>query len=162
LDIAEKDIGRFAEIAITRLRPWRTTTAMMQEIAEWINRYTSRSASPSNTPVKIMTFQGAKGLDADRVCVVGLEEGTLPRGEDQIDEQARLLYVCMTRAKEELHLFHCRKRSGAISYQNVYKGVSAPGLKPSRFLKAIPEKYLTRIYHQPKAKTKKKVSQGGE
>ena len=64
-----------------------------------------------------MTLEGAKGLEADVVCVVGMEDGTMPNesGDRGLDEYSRLMFVSMTRAKAELHLFHCRKRSGSVS-----------------------------------------------
>ena len=63
-----------------------------------------------------MTMQGAKGLEARTVCVTGLEEGALPNARAtaaRLAEQARLLFVAMTRAKCELYLFHARTRPEA-------------------------------------------------
>jgi superfamily I DNA/RNA helicase len=96
-----------------------------------------------------MTLQGAKGLQAKVVCVVGLEEGTLPRSDDEasLAEQGRLLFVSMTRAINELHLFHARKRSGAVVHRNIYKGSGPPDIKASRFLKAIPKVHAEVVFH---------------
>ena len=102
--------------------------------------------------VRLMTFQSAKGLEAKVVIVVGLEEGSMPRSEANEDEsilaeQSRLLFVSMTRAINELHLFHARKRSGAVVQRSIYKEDGLPDIKPSRFLSAIPKEHQEIIYH---------------
>lgn len=80
-----------------------------------------------------LTLHAAKGLEFNNVFLVGCEEGLLPhRGsinsEQDLEEERRLLYVGMTRARENLFLTHTRERSlyGEASFQ-----------APSRFLKAI-------------------------
>jgi DNA helicase-2/ATP-dependent DNA helicase PcrA len=100
--------------------------------------------------VRLMTFQGAKGLQAKVVIVIGLEEGSLPRSEEEemLAEQSRLLFVSMTRAINELHLFHARKRSSAVALRNIYKKGSPPDIRPSRFLSSIPKEHRDLVYHQ--------------
>ncbi|MES2614486.1 MAG: ATP-dependent helicase [Bdellovibrionota bacterium] len=85
--------------------------------------------------VQLMTIHASKGLEFPIVFLVGVEEGILPHerslnianGEQ---EERRLFYVAMTRAKDKLLLSHCvtRKRSRSQSEEQ----------KPSRFLSAIP------------------------
>jgi uncharacterized protein (TIGR00375 family) len=85
--------------------------------------------------VRVMTIHAAKGLEFDYVFVVGLEEGILPftlyHGYDEekekagIDEERRLLYVAMTRARRGLWLSLARSRS--------FRGRKLSG-QPSRFL----------------------------
>ena len=83
------------------------------------------------------------------VCVVGLEEGTIPKeGEEKgIAEQSRLLFVSMTRAINELHLFHARKRSGQVVFRSIYEKGKKPEIERSRFLDAIPGENLETVYH---------------
>ena len=63
---------------------------------------------PSPNPVRLMTMHGAKGLEFDHVYVTGLTEGSCPREEAEaegaMEEERRLMYVAMTRAKSRLTL----------------------------------------------------------
>jgi superfamily I DNA/RNA helicase len=65
--------------------------------------------------VKIMTMHQAKGLTARAVILVGVEDEFLPgrsEGTPREDDERRLLYVSLTRAKEFLLMTHCEKRRG--------------------------------------------------
>jgi DNA helicase-2/ATP-dependent DNA helicase PcrA len=84
--------------------------------------------------VSLMTLHCAKGLEFPVVFIVGIEEGLLPhyrRGEEieDMEEERRLFYVGMTRAKERLFLSRAEKRSTF--------GVGRANL-PSRFLDEFP------------------------
>lgn len=87
-------------------------------------------------PVSLMTLHSAKGLEFDHVFLAGLEEGLLPHGrsmssEEDIEEERRLCYVGMTRAKRMLTL------SRAI-YRRSWGGAELAPAPPSRFLAEIP------------------------
>ena len=83
-----------------------------------------------------MTLHNAKGLEFDHVFVVGMEEGTFPHArsldEHNLEEERRLAYVGITRARETLTLTHAKLRSswGEREYR-----------MPSRFLSEIPDEY---------------------
>jgi DNA helicase-2/ATP-dependent DNA helicase PcrA len=66
--------------------------------------------------VTLMTLHSAKGLEFPVVFMLGLEEGVFPHSrsmanDTEIEEERRLCYVGMTRAREELHLLHAHRRS---------------------------------------------------
>jgi len=88
--------------------------------------------------VTLITLHAAKGLEFPVVFIVGLEEGLLPHrraleDERELEEERRLAYVGMTRAKDRLYLLHAHHRS---TY-----GVGAQS-EPSRFLAELPEALL--------------------
>jgi DNA helicase II / ATP-dependent DNA helicase PcrA len=73
--------------------------------------------------ISLMTLHSAKGLEFRAVVVAGLEDGLLPHFNSQgaredIEEERRLLYVGMTRARERLFLTCCRRRRIAGRYQD--------------------------------------------
>lgn len=84
--------------------------------------------------VALMTLHSAKGLEFPVVFLIGLEEGVFPHSRsllepDELEEERRLCYVGVTRAKERLYLAHCWRRTlyGTQRYN-----------PPSRFLEEIP------------------------
>lgn len=81
--------------------------------------------------ITLSTIHAVKGLEFHSVYVLGCLEGTLPhhQSEGNIQEERRLLYVAMTRAKEKL----------CLTYPLVMNG---KGVSKSRFLEEIPEEYL--------------------
>ncbi len=88
--------------------------------------------------VRLMTLHSAKGLEFEIVFLAGFEEGILPHSRcllepEQVEEERRLCYVGITRAKEILYLTYASRR--------LYFGKSSMG-DPSRFLVDIPDKLL--------------------
>lgn len=151
-EYGQGDVSRFLAQAAVSLQPWKTVPALMNEVENWIRKAGVAFDVGSEIRVRIMTFQGAKGLEADVVCAVGLEAGTLPRNglsSERLAEQARLLYVSMTRAKHELHLFHARNRSGAVSFQSIHGPGGSHVLVRSPYLDAVPAEYVDEVYHGP-------------
>ena len=72
--------------------------------------------NPSTEQVALMTMHAAKGLEFSYVFIIGCEDGLLPytrftKDEPDIEEERRLLYVGMTRAKKMLFLTHAKKRT---------------------------------------------------
>jgi len=69
--------------------------------------------SPESDAVTLITMHNTKGLEFPVVMVTGLEQGLFPRDDDEgdeLEEQRRLFYVAITRAKDELYLSACRYR----------------------------------------------------
>ena len=92
------------------------------------------STDPTDTGVVLMTLHAAKGLEFPNVFLIGLEEGVFPHMRSltepaELEEERRLAYVGITRARERLFLSHawCRTLHGSTQYN-----------PPSRFLDEIP------------------------
>ncbi len=103
--------------------------------------------------VTLMTLHSAKGLEFPVVFLAGLEEGVFPHSrslntDSEVEEERRLCYVGMTRAREELHLVHAHRRSvfGTPTFN-----------RRSRFLDDIPVAILDSLstggYTAPGART---------
>ena len=108
--------------------------ATLADYLDSVSLATDAEAAGGGRGVTLSTLHAAKGLEFPAVFVVGLEEGYLPHGqsgeeEDELEEERRLLYVGMTRAKDELTLTLARRRL-------VY-GKVMPRLE-SRFVAEIP------------------------
>lgn len=94
------------------------------------------SYEKSDDRVVLMTVHSAKGLEFDNVFLVGMEEGVFPgnqsvyAGPEEIEEERRLAYVAITRAKKRLTVTN--------SYTRMIFGTTNRNM-PSRFLKEIPE-----------------------
>ena len=94
--------------------------------------------SDSDNMVTLMTMHAAKGLEFPYVYVVGMEDGLFPGNramgdEEEMEEERRLCYVAMTRAKEKLTMTNARQR--------MLFGHTTP-CTPSRFLEEIPEENM--------------------
>ncbi|WP_291910734.1 ATP-dependent helicase [Chitinophaga sp. CB10] len=92
--------------------------------------------------VKLMTIHAAKGLEFPVVFTVGLEETLFPSGmsintREELEEERRLFYVAITRAKSRLWLTYANSR---YRFGNLVQN------EPSRFLEEMPEKYIDRSY----------------
>jgi len=88
----------------------------------------------------LLTLHAAKGLEFPVVFIIGLDDGWLPHNRsiddpEQMEEERRLFYVGITRAKDQLYLVRADQRSSFGSFNMT---------QPSRFLEDIPEKLLTR------------------
>jgi DNA helicase-2/ATP-dependent DNA helicase PcrA len=91
--------------------------------------------------VTLMTLHSAKGLEFPAVFLVGMEDGLFPhhrRGEgaEDLEEERRLCYVGMTRAKENLYLTNAERRRVFGSERFNF---------PSRFIEEIPEELMVRM-----------------
>ena len=86
--------------------------------------------------ITLMTVHSAKGLEFDTVFITGLEDGMFPsihNDEDNLEEERRLFYVAITRAKRMLYITHARDRIRFGSHEMRMK---------SRFLDEIPEECI--------------------
>lgn len=119
-----------------------TLSGFLEEVALMtdIDNYNSDSES-----VVMMTLHSAKGLEFPVVFIVGVEEGLFPGNQvmydpTEIEEERRLCYVGITRAKEKLYITNARQRM-------LFGNTSLT--RPSRFLKEIPDHLTEKDFNEP-------------
>jgi len=138
----------------------------LDELADWFDG--GRNAGPGDlaaalallshadkgdagNQVRLMSLHAAKGLEFDYVFIVGVEDGNLPHEasieEGRLDEERRLLYVGITRAKRALWLSHAREAQ---------RWGEKLRLSPSRFLDELPAAELQRDGADPVADAERK------
>ena len=118
-----------------------TLADFLEEIALFtdIDRYDQQADA-----VTMMTMHSAKGLEFPIVFLCGVEEGLFPSyrsmdSEEELEEERRICYVAMTRAKRKLYITCAQRRMlyGQTSFA-----------KPSRFIEEIPEERLDKHQRQ--------------
>ena len=130
-----KSIAKVMEIneGIVSLEELLDKLALVSDVSEQKN--------DNEDKVTLMTMHAVKGLEYDYVFVVGVEEGLFPHSNslesnDELEEERRLCYVAITRAKKKLYLINARSR---ILYGKVSSNV------PSRFINEISDEYIETI-----------------
>lgn len=135
--MAEKRLSQFLAylVEVTGLRQWRveqdprhdndllllrsitakyddlaTPEAVQQFLEEVMLAVDADDYDPKTDAVSVMTIHAAKGLEFTEVMLCGIEEGSLPYENGDVEEERRLFYVGLTRAKERAHIFSCRSR----------------------------------------------------
>ena len=130
-----RDLSYFAQRSTKGLRGFLDEIVLDQEREE-----DKQEDIEKKRGVTLITMHAAKGLEFRHVYLIGLEEGVLPhdrsKAEGTIDEERRLLYVGITRARQTLTLTHCRDRM---------KFGSASACYPSSFIKELAPELLERI-----------------
>jgi DNA helicase-2/ATP-dependent DNA helicase PcrA len=135
VDRSEERVANIEELvtaaeAFDRSTPGGTLEQFLQEsaLATDVDRW-----DPAEDAVAVMTLHSAKGLEFPVVYIVAVEEGILPHARslerlEELEEERRLLFVGMTRAREELYLSYARARA--------FRGMESPSI-PSRFFGEI-------------------------
>jgi DNA helicase-2/ATP-dependent DNA helicase PcrA len=127
-----ENLDEFVGVAeeFDRMNPEGRLTDFLQEISLYAD---VDSLENEQAAVTLMTLHNAKGLEFPVVFITGMEEGLFPHSrsldEQRLEEERRLCYVGMTRARDRLFLSHARSRTlhGGAGYK-----------LPSRFLSEIP------------------------
>ena len=114
-----------------------TLAGFLEEVALYTDL---EQYNESDDAVVMMTMHSAKGLEFPNVFLVGFEDGLFPGmraigDTEEMEEERRLCYVAITRAKKNLYISHARQRM-------IYGRTGAT--LPSRFLKEIPEACIVR------------------
>ena len=127
---AEERLGNIREL-VGQLQEYRNLEEFLEGVALLSD---ADGYDPEEGRVALLTLHAAKGLEFDVVFIIGLEEGLLPHSrsiqEDGVEEERRLAYVGMTRAKERLYLSFAAQRS---LYGSLMQN------PPSRFLAELPQ-----------------------
>jgi DNA helicase-2/ATP-dependent DNA helicase PcrA len=135
----KEQLDEFEKLA----RNFEDTKSLLNEmenrIGEKVDEKVAKKRNNGNF-VKLLTMHGSKGLEFDMVWIPDLNEGIIPsRGaatESQIEEERRMLYVAMTRAKQAL----------MVSFVT---GTKENAMLPSRFLRPIRSKWTLKYGDQP-------------
>jgi DNA helicase-2/ATP-dependent DNA helicase PcrA len=120
-------------VGVAREYQEREDEPSLSHFLQEISLYSDQDAIREESLVTLMTLHNAKGLEFRAVYLIGMEEGIFPHSrsieEQGIEEERRLAYVGMTRAREQLTLTHASSRSlwGSRGYN-----------LPSRFLDELP------------------------
>jgi DNA helicase-2/ATP-dependent DNA helicase PcrA len=120
----------------------------VEEFLQQVSLFSAQdSIADDEGVVTLMTLHNAKGLEYDKVFLIGMEDGVFPHSRSieagDIEEERRLFYVGVTRARKELYLTHARTRA-------MYGG--REWNVPSRFLSEVPSE-LTDAEEQPSARS---------
>ncbi len=141
---AEMRIGNLEELH-TAMRQFESDKKEKATIEAFLERTTLMSEidnkEETTNYVTLMTLHVSKGLEFPYVFIVGMEEGLFPTASaldrfdssNSLEEERRLAYVGMTRAKEKLYLLCAKERN--FAYKRNYP-------TPSRFLSEIPKDYV--------------------
>lgn len=139
-----------AEIRLENLEEFKSITKGYEEeygvisLTDFLNEVSLVSDisehQDSNNKVSLMTIHAVKGLEFDNVFIVGMEEGIFPHYNSinegtlaAIEEERRLCYVAITRAKKNLWMLNARKR---MLFGNTQLNM------PSRFMDEIDSRYI--------------------
>jgi DNA helicase II / ATP-dependent DNA helicase PcrA len=128
-----------AEFDIEREREGESEVPPLEEYLQQISLYTQQDDLRDESVITLMTLHNAKGLEYETVFVVGCEDGSFPHmkalEEGGEEEERRLCYVAITRARSRLYMTWTRERS--------LFGRAERNL-PSRFVDELPEELVER------------------
>ena len=125
---------------------WDQETGPEKGLADFLTETTLVSevdGMEDDDAVILMSAHASKGLEFPVVFIIGMEEGTFPHGRSihdpmEVEEERRLAYVAMTRAQDRLYLSWC-------TFRYEYGNPRPNKMKPSRFLREIPDQYTRRF-----------------
>jgi DNA helicase-2/ATP-dependent DNA helicase PcrA len=127
------------EFDLEREREGDSETPPLEEYLQQISLYTEQDGLGDESVITLMTLHNAKGLEYDTVFVVGCEDGAFPHmrslEEGGEEEERRLCYVAITRARQRLYMTWARERR--------LFGRAERNL-PSRFVDELPEELVER------------------
>lgn len=132
----KENISELKNVASTYSQKYekRSLEMFLNEI-NLIEQEQDKNQDGSGNYINLMTLHSSKGLEFDYVFIIGMEEGLLPHSrsfveEDEMEEERRLCYVGITRAKQKLFLTFAERRRTREGYNSQL---------PSRFLGELPQ-----------------------
>jgi len=140
--VTQEGFGRDAEATVSEMAPNAEDGEVMSPLAAFLTHAAleagDNQAQAGEDAIQLMTVHASKGLEFDAVFISGLEEGLFPHENamndyDGLEEERRLMYVAITRARKRLYLSHSQTR--------MLHGQTRYNLK-SRFLDELPEECL--------------------
>lgn len=135
-DMKKENITELKNVAYTYVTKFgKQSLEMFLNEINLIEQEQDKNQDGSGNYVNLMTLHSSKGLEFDYVFLIGMEEGLLPHSrafmeEKELEEERRLCYVGITRAKQKLYLTFAENRLTREGYSSQL---------PSRFLGEIPQ-----------------------
>lgn len=120
-DVEQTKLDNVAELleTIAGLEEENQEKLPLEELLTHFALFTAQDDDTEEDKVKVMTIHTAKGLEFDTVFVCGLVEGQFPsrklKNEDELEEERRLFYVAVTRAKKQLYLTRYALKAGKFN-----------------------------------------------
>lgn len=147
-EMKKENIGELKSVAHSYSEKYgKKSLEMFLNEINLIEQEQEKNQDGSGNYVNLMTLHSSKGLEFDYVFMIGMEEGLLPHSrsfmeEDEMEEERRLCYVGITRAKQKLFMTFAERRQTREGYTSQI---------PSRFLGEIPQEicdyYSNGDYH---------------
>ena len=137
-DDSEESLDRWENVQELRRLTMEYSTRTLDEFLENIALVADQDTITDVNAPTLLTLHAAKGLEFGAVFIVGLDDGIIPHSRsfdepEQMEEERRLFYVGITRAKDKLYLLRAIQRGGRGVAEETY---------PSRFMDDIPEDLL--------------------
>ncbi|MFZ5885751.1 MAG: ATP-dependent helicase [Chloroflexota bacterium] len=137
-DESEEGEDRWENVLELKRLAEEYATRTLDEFLENIALVSDQDTITEGNVPTLLTLHAAKGLEFGAVFIIGLDDGIIPHSRsfdepEQMEEERRLFYVGITRAKDKLYLVRAIQRGGRGSFEETY---------PSRFLDDIPADLL--------------------
>jgi DNA helicase-2/ATP-dependent DNA helicase PcrA len=137
-DESEESSDRWENVQELKRLAMEYSTRTMDEFLEHIALIADQDTITDNNAPTLLTLHAAKGLEFGAVFIVGLDDGIIPHSRsfddpEQMEEERRLFYVGITRAKDKLYLLRAIQRGRRDTIEETY---------PSRFMDDIPQALL--------------------
>lgn len=137
-DESEEGVDRWENVEELRRLALEYSTRSLDEFLENIALVSDQDTIAEGNVPTLLTLHAAKGLEFGAVFIVGLDDGILPHSRsfdepEGMEEERRLFYVGITRAKDRLYLIRAIQRGGRGAAEETY---------PSRFLDDVPADLL--------------------